>query len=137
MGIVEEFKTFALKGNMVDLAIGVIIGAAFSKVVSSLVADVIMPPLGLLIGGLDFSNYQIVLRQATANSPAVILKYGSLINALLDFMIVSMAIFSVVKGMNRLKKQKPVEPGTKVCTECLMAIPVKAKKCCHCSSLQN
>lgn len=136
MSIMNEFKTFALRGNMVDLAIGVIIGAAFGKVVSSFVADVIMPPLGMLINGVDFSSLGITLKEASGNAPAVKISYGVFINAVVDFLIVAFVIFCVVKFMNSLKREKKPPEATQMdCPECLMPIPVKAKKCGHCGSL--
>lgn len=129
MSLIQEFKTFALKGSMVDLAIGVVIGAAFGKVVSSLVSEVIMPPLGLLIGGIDFSHFQITLKE----TPPIAIKYGAFINALIDFFIISLAIFFVIKGMNRLKREKPTDPTTKQCPECLSEIPIKASRCKYCT----
>ncbi|MBM3252128.1 MAG: large-conductance mechanosensitive channel protein MscL [Candidatus Omnitrophica bacterium] len=106
MSIIKEFKEFAVKGNAVDMAVGIIIGAAFGKIVSSLVSDVIMPPLGLLIGGVDFKNLQITLKAATLDAPAVTLNYGQFINTVIDFLIVAFAIFLVVKGINSLKKKQ-------------------------------
>jgi large conductance mechanosensitive channel len=106
MSIVQEFKEFAVKGNAVDMAVGIIIGAAFGKIVSSLVSDVIMPPIGLLLGGADFSNLVITMKAATLDKPAVMLRYGQFINSLLDFLIVAFSIFLVVKGVNALKKSK-------------------------------
>lgn len=106
MSIVSEFKEFAMRGNVVDMAVGVIIGAAFGKIVSSLVADVIMPPLGLLIGGINFSHFQLVLREAVGETPAVALKYGVFLQALVDFLIVSAAVFALIKIINRLRRQE-------------------------------
>lgn len=134
MSIFQEFKTFALKGNMIDMAVGIIIGAAFGKVVSSLVSDVIMPPLGLLLGGMNFSSFAFTLKQAAGTEPAILLKYGDFINNAINFLIVSIAIFFVIKAMNRLRGEQPPEPTTKDCSECLMAIPLSAKKCGHCGS---
>ncbi len=111
MSIVQEFKEFAVKGNMMDMAVGIIIGAAFGKIVSSLVADVIMPPLGLLIGGIDFSAMGIVLKEAVGNTPATVLRYGVFIQALLDFLIVAIAIFLLVKGINQLRRKKEEVPA--------------------------
>jgi large conductance mechanosensitive channel len=136
MSIIQEFKTFALKGNMIDLAIGVIIGAAFGKVVSSLVDNVIMPPIGLLVSGIDFNSLQIVLKKATADQAAVAIKYGTFINTLIYFFIVAIVIFFVIKGMNKLRRTKPAEPTEKECKECLSSIPKQAKKCKYCSSTQ-
>ncbi|WP_207533140.1 large-conductance mechanosensitive channel protein MscL [Desertivirga arenae] len=124
MGIIKEFKEFAIKGNLVDIAIGLIIGAAFGKVVTSLVDNVIMPPIGLLIGGVDFSDLAIQLKAAgTENGkeiPAVVLKYGQFIQDILDFLIVALAVFSVVKVMNTIKKkeqEQPAKPAPDVLTK--------------------
>ena len=106
MSIVKEFKEFAVKGDAVDMAVGIIIGAAFGKIVSSLVTDVIMPPLGLLLGGVDFSTLALILKAATVDQPAVTLKYGLFINNVINFIIVAFSIFMVVKGINTLKKEK-------------------------------
>lgn len=104
MSIVSEFKEFAVKGNAVEMAVGIIIGASFGKIVSSLVNDVIMPPVGLLIGGVDFKNLKLVLKAAADNKPEVALNYGLFINNMIDFLIVAFVIFLVVKGLNSLKK---------------------------------
>ena len=104
MSIIKEFKDFAVKGNAVDMAVGIIIGAAFGKVIGSLVNDVIMPPLGFLIGGVDFKNLKIVLKAATIDAPAVSINYGQFINTTIDFLIVAFTIFLVIKGINSLKK---------------------------------
>jgi large conductance mechanosensitive channel len=136
MSFVKEFKEFALKGNMLDLAIGVIIGTAFGKVVSSLVADVIMPPIGLLIGGVDFSALSVKLAIPGSTLPPVELKYGLFINTLVDFFIIALVIFLVIKGINKLRPVRSQEaPSTKVCPECSMEVPKQAKKCGHCCSL--
>ncbi|MDP3976965.1 MAG: large-conductance mechanosensitive channel protein MscL [Pseudomonas sp.] len=110
MSIVSEFKAFAVKGNVVDMAVGIIIGAAFGKIVSSFVGDVIMPPIGLLIGGVDFTDLAIILKAAEGDLPAVILSYGKFIQTLLDFLIVAFAIFMAVKVLNRLKREEAVAP---------------------------
>lgn len=113
MGMVSEFKQFAIKGNMVDMAVGIIIGAAFGKIVSSLVNDVIMPPLGLAIGGVDFSDLAVVLQEATEEAAAVSINYGAFIQTIIDFLIVAMAIFVAVKVINSMKRkedEKPAEP---------------------------
>jgi large conductance mechanosensitive channel len=110
MSVLSEFKAFAVKGNVVDMAVGIIIGAAFGKIVSSFVGDVIMPPLGLLIGGVDFSNLSVVLRPAEGTAPAVLLAYGKFIQTVIDFIIVAFAIFMGVKAINRLKRQEAVAP---------------------------
>lgn len=106
MKILSDFKNFAMRGNVVDLAVGIIIGAAFGKIVSSLVADMIMPPIGLLLGGTDFSNLSIVLKQATEAAPAVVIGYGKFIQTILDFIVIAFAIFALIKGMNSLKKKE-------------------------------
>lgn len=135
MGMLKEFKDFAMKGNVVDMAVGIVIGAAFGKIVSSLVADVIMPPIGVLMGNVDFSSLVITLREKTADAPAVTIRYGVFINTVIDFVIVAFAIFLVIKQMNRLKKPAPpAEPTTKDCPKCLMTIPLKATRCGHCAS---
>ncbi|MBP7216229.1 MAG: large-conductance mechanosensitive channel protein MscL [Candidatus Omnitrophica bacterium] len=104
MSILKEFKEFAVKGDAVDMAVGIVIGASFGKIVSSLVGDVIMPPIGLLLGGVDFKNLKFVLKEATLTAPAVTLNYGQFINTVIDFTIVAFSIFIVVKGINSLKK---------------------------------
>lgn len=134
MSFIQEFKTFAMRGNVVDLAIGVIIGAAFGKIVNSLVNDIIMPPIGALLGGVDFSNLAITIHPATESSPAVLIKYGSFINTIVDFGIIAFVIFMVIKAMNEFLPPPVVEPTVKDCPECLMSIPVKAKKCGHCQT---
>ena len=105
MSIVKEFKEFAIKGNAIDMAVGLIIGASFGKIVSSLVTDVIMPPIGMLIGGVDFKNLKVVLKAATFEKPAVTLNYGLFINNVIDFLIVAFTIFMLIKGINHLKKK--------------------------------
>jgi large conductance mechanosensitive channel len=113
MGMMKEFKKFAIKGNVVDMAIGIIIGAAFGKIVSSLVSDVLMPPIGMLMGGMDFSNLSWVIKEATETAEAVTINYGVFINTLIDFIIIAFAIFMVIKGINSAKKkeeEKPTEP---------------------------
>ena len=113
MSMLSEFKQFAIKGNMVDMAVGIIIGAAFGKIVSSLVNDVIMPPLGLAIGGVDFSELAIVLQQATEEAAAVTIGYGAFLQTIIDFLIIALAIFVAVKVINRMKRkeeEKPAEP---------------------------
>jgi large conductance mechanosensitive channel len=111
MGMVQEFKTFAMRGNVVDMAVGIIIGGAFGKIVSSLVADVMMPPIGLLIGGVNFANLAVTIKEATADAAAVTLNYGRFVQTVVDFMIVAFAIFLVVKGMNALKKKEESAPA--------------------------
>jgi large conductance mechanosensitive channel len=111
MGFVKEFKSFAMRGNVMDMAVGIVIGVAFGKIVTSLVNDVIMPPIGLLMGGVDFSHLAVTLKAAAGSAPAVTLKYGMLINTIIDFLIVVFAIFLVVKGMNALKRKKEEAPA--------------------------
>jgi large conductance mechanosensitive channel len=111
MSIVKEFKEFAVKGNVVDLAVGVIIGAAFGKIVTSLVTDIIMPPLGLLLGGIDFKDKLIELKPAVGKTPAVNINYGLFINNIIDFLIVAFAIFLVIKGINALKRKEEATPS--------------------------
>ncbi len=106
MSIIKEFKEFAVKGDAVDMAVGIVVGASFSKIVASLVSDIIMPPVGLLLGGVDFKNLKIILKAPNANEPAVTLNYGQFINTTIDFLIVAFCIFIVVKGINHLKRNK-------------------------------
>ena len=128
MRIFQEFKEFAVKGNVIDLAVGVIIGAAFSGVVNSLVNDIINPLLGLLVGKINFSNLVFNIGQAT-------IKYGNFINALINFLIVGFVIFLFVKEINKLKrKPAPAEPNTKPCPYCQTNIPIKATRCPNCTS---
>lgn len=110
MSVLEEFKAFAIKGNVVDLAVGIIIGAAFGKIVTALVSGVIMPPIGLLLGGVDFSDLAIVLKEAVGEAPAVVISYGAFIQTLIDFTIIAFAIFMLVKGINNLKKKEEEAP---------------------------
>jgi len=111
MGLMQEFKSFAMRGNVVDMAVGIIIGGAFGKIVSSFVADVIMPPIGILIGGVDFSNLAITIKQATEGAAAVTINYGKFIQSIVDFTIIAFAIFIVIKGMNSLKKREEEIPA--------------------------
>ena len=107
----QEFKTFAVRGNVVDMAVGIVIGAAFGKIVSSFVADVIMPPIGLLIGGVDFSKLVITIKKATETTAAVTLNYGNFIQTIIDFTIIAFAIFMVVKAINTLKRKEAAKPS--------------------------
>ena len=145
MKMIQEFKAFAVRGNVVDMAVGIIIGAAFGKIVSSAVADVIMPPIGLLVGNVDFSNlfvslsgesYPSLAAAKAAGAPTVNL--GVFFNTVLDFVIVAFVIFMLVKQINRLKrKEEPAPataPTTKDCPRCLMTIPLAATRCGHCTS---
>jgi len=110
MGVLKEFQEFAVKGNAIDLAVGVVIGAAFGKIVSSLVGDVIMPPIGVLVGGVDFSSLAVSLREQTEAAPAVVLRYGVFINTIIDFLIVALAIFAMVKLINTLRRKSEEAP---------------------------
>lgn len=115
--MLKEFREFAAKGNMIDMAVGIIIGAAFGKIVSSLVTDVIMPPVGMFLGGIDFSNFALTLKEATETTEAVTLNYGIFINTLINFLIIAFAIFVVVRKINKLKKKeepKAAEPSEEV-----------------------
>ena len=118
MGIMKEFKEFAVKGNVIDMAVGIVIGAAFGKIVSSFVADVIMPPIGVLVGGIDFSNLAFTIKAAEGDIPAVVISYGKFVQTAVDFTIIAFAIFIVIKGINSLKKKEeekpeaPPEPST-------------------------
>ena len=110
MGMIKEFKEFAVKGNVVDMAVGIIIGAAFGKIVSSFVADVIMPPIGVLLGGVDFSGLSLTIKQAVGDVPAVVISYGKFINTVIDFAIIAFAIFIAIKAINSLKKKEEEKP---------------------------
>ena len=112
MSLINEFKAFAVRGNVVDMAVGIIIGAAFGKIVSSFVDGVIMPPLGLLIGGVDFSDLAIVLKEAVGEAPAVVLRYGAFIQTVVDFVIIAFAIFMAIKAINHLKRKEAEAPST-------------------------
>jgi large conductance mechanosensitive channel len=140
--MIKEFKTFVMRGSVMDLAVGVIIGAAFGKIVGSLVNDVLMPVIGLLLGGFDFSNLFVTLGQGTFATIAdakkagvATLNYGVFLNTTIEFLIVAFAIFMVVKQVNRLQRPAPVAATiTKDCPLCATAIPVAAKKCPHCTT---
>ena len=146
--MLKEFKEFVLRGNVMDMAVGIIIGAAFGTIVTSLVNDVIMPPIGLLLGGLDFANLLIVLKAGSPAGPyasladaqaagAVTVNYGVFINALVSFLIVAFVIFLLIRSINRMKREEeapPAEPTTKECPYCLSTIPIKATRCPHCTS---
>jgi len=111
MGMMKEFKEFAMKGNVVDMAVGIIIGAAFGKIVSSLVADVLMPPIGVLLGGVDFSGLVITVQHAVGDKPAVVIGYGKFIQTIIDFIIIAFAIFMVIKGINQFKRKEEEKPA--------------------------
>ncbi len=146
--MLKEFKEFAMRGNVVDMAVGIIIGAAFGTIVNSLVQDVIMPPIGLLLGNIDFSNLFAVLKDGKVAGPyasvaaakaagAVTINYGLFINTIISFVIVAFAVFLLVKTVNKLNRQKealPAVPTTKECSYCLSTIPIKATRCPNCTS---
>ena len=145
--MLKEFKTFAMRGNVVDMAVGIIIGAAFGAIVKSLVDDMIMPPIGMLLGNVDFANLFLVLKDGAEAAPyvsldaakkagAVTLNYGVFINSVVSFTIVAFAVFLLVRTVNKLKAEEevPAEPTTKDCPRCFTAIPIKATRCPHCTS---
>ena len=148
MGMIKEFREFAVKGNVVDMAVGIIIGAAFGTIVKSLVDDVIMPPIGLLLGNVDFSNLFVVIREGATAGPyasiatahasgAVTLNYGMFINTVISFLIVAFAVFLLVKNINKLKREEvpaPAVPTTKECPHCFSTISIKAVRCPNCTS---
>ncbi|MBU0991947.1 MAG: large-conductance mechanosensitive channel protein MscL [Proteobacteria bacterium] len=110
MGMLKEFKEFAVKGNVIDMAVGIIIGAAFGKIVSSFVGDVIMPPIGVLLGGVDFTNLAFIIKEAAEGAPAVVISYGKFIQTVVDFTIIAFAIFIAVKGINTFKRKEEEAP---------------------------
>lgn len=144
----KEFKEFAMRGSVVDMAVGIVIGAAFGTIVKSLVADIIMPPIGLLLGNVDFTNLFVVLRQGAQVGPyatlahanaagAVTMNYGVFINTIISFIIVAFAIFLLIRNLNRLKRKEeapPAEPITKECPFCLSTVAIKAVRCPNCTS---
>jgi large conductance mechanosensitive channel len=132
MKLGKEFKEFAMRGNVMDMAVGVIIGGAFGKIVTSLVNDIIMPPIGLLMGSMDFSHLVITLQSEVLGKAPVTIRYGLFINTVLDFLIVAFAIFMVIKQINRFKKE--ADPTTKECPKCISKISLKATRCPHCTS---
>jgi large conductance mechanosensitive channel len=142
MSFISEFKQFAIKGNMIDMAVGIIMGAAFGKIVGSLVQDVLMPPLGKLLGNVDFKQLYINLGdktfdtlEAAEKAGAPVLKYGLFLNNVVDFLIIAFAVFMLVRAINRVKKAPPpADPTMKDCPYCLSNIPIKATRCPHCTS---
>jgi len=144
----KEFKEFAVRGNVIDMAVGIVIGSAFGAIVKSLVADVIMPPIGLLLGNVDFANLFVVLKEGATAAPyetlaaaqdagAVTLNYGVFINTLISFLIVAFAIFLLIRSVNRFQKEEaapPAEPTTKQCPFCVTEIAIKATRCPNCTS---
>jgi large conductance mechanosensitive channel len=150
--MIKEFKEFALRGSVLDMAVGIIIGAAFGGIISSLVSDVLMPPIGLLLGHVDFSNMYVVLTAGAVAGPyaslaaaqqagAVTLNYGLFVNKIINFLIVAFSLFLVIRSMNRMQKKAataPAEPTTRECPFCFTVIPIKAARCPNCTSqLQN
>lgn len=145
--MLDDFKTFVMRGNVVDLAVGVIIGAAFGAITKSLVDDVIMPPIGLLLGGLDFTNMYVVLKEGTTaagpyatlaeakEAGAVTLNYGLFITSIVTFVIIAFAVYLLVKAVNRMHRPAAAPATTKDCPECAMAIPLLARKCPHCTTV--
>jgi len=140
--MLKEFKEFAMRGNVLDMAVGIIIGGAFGKIVSSFVGDVLMPPIGLLLGGVDFTNLFVSLGggeyatlAAAEEAGAPVLKYGLFLNTVIDFLIVAFAIFLMIRAINSLQRPAPeAAPTTKECPQCVSAIPIKATRCPHCTS---
>jgi large conductance mechanosensitive channel len=134
MGMIKEFKEFAVKGNVVDMAVGIIIGAAFGKIVSTLVEDVLMPPIGWAMRGIDFSKLEFMLSASPGDAANVTIRYGLFINAVINFTIVAFAMFLVVKQINRFREQPAPAPTTKDCPYCKMSIPIGATRCGHCTA---
>lgn len=142
MGFISEFKEFAVKGNVIDLAVGFILGAAFGKIVTSLVNDIIMPPIGMLLGGVNFADMFISLNGQSYESLEVakaagapVIAYGSFINIIIEFLIIALVLFFIIKTINRMKRQQPpAEPNTKDCPYCKESIPKAAVRCPHCTS---
>ena len=142
--MLKEFKEFAMRGNVLDMAVGIIIGAAFGKIITSFVSDILMPPLGLLLGKVDFASLFLNISgkdfptlAAAKEAGAATINYGIFLNTVLDFLLVAIAVFLLVKQVNRLKREPApvaVEPTTKDCAYCLSAIPIKAVRCPHCTS---
>ncbi|TGD70810.1 large conductance mechanosensitive channel protein MscL [Mangrovimicrobium sediminis] len=146
--MLKDFKEFAMRGNVVDMAVGIIIGGAFGTIVKSLVNDVIMPPIGLLLGGVDFSDLFVTLKEGSTAGPyatlaaaqeagAVTISYGLFINAVISFLIVAFAVFLLIRSINKLKTEEeapPAEPTTKECSHCFSEIPIKATRCPQCTS---
>jgi large conductance mechanosensitive channel len=143
--MLEEFKKFIMRGNVIDMAVGIIIGAAFGTVVQSLVDDIIMPPIGMLLGGVDFNNLFITLGPGTyetlaeaQEAGAATINYGLFINSFITFLIVGFAVFLIIRAVNRLQREEeapPAEPTTKKCPECLSEIPIEARRCAFCTSV--
>ncbi|HEX9272486.1 MAG TPA: large conductance mechanosensitive channel protein MscL [Candidatus Binatia bacterium] len=139
--MVKEFKEFAMRGNVIDLAVGVVIGAAFGKIIGSLVEDVVMPPIGLALGNVDFSNLFVNLSgkdypsvAAAKAAGAATLNYGIFFNTILNFIIIAFAVFLVIRSFNKTKQPEPAAVSTKECPHCLSVIPIKATRCAHCTA---
>jgi len=139
--MLKEFREFAMRGSMLDMAIGIVLGAAFGTIVSSLVNDILMPPIGLALGGVDFSNLFITLSGGeylslveAQEAGAATINYGLFINAIISFVIVAFALFLLVRQINRMKREEPKPADTKECPYCLSTIPIKATRCAHCTS---
>ena len=146
--MLKDFKEFALRGNVVDMAVGIIVGAAFGTIVNSLVSDILMQPIGILLGNVDFSSFFIVLKEGKMPGPypspaaakaagAVTINYGIFVNTIISFLIVAFAVFLLVRNINRLKRQEEPQPAvatTRECPYCLSVIPIKATRCAHCTS---
>jgi large conductance mechanosensitive channel len=140
----KGFKEFALKGSVLDMAIGIIIGAAFAPIIKSLVDDIIMPPIGLLLGGVDFTNLFAIVREGSPGAPyasleaaqtagAVTVNYGVFVNTIITFLIIAFAVFLMIKMINRWRAEEPAETNTKECPQCLSTIPLAARRCAHCT----
>ena len=147
--MIKEFKEFVMRGNVVDMAVGIIIGAAFGLIIKSLVADILMPPIGILLGGVDFSNLFIVIKEGATSGPfetlaaakeagAVVISYGVFFNTVISFIIVAFAIFMLIRSLNKMKRKEEeapaAEPTTKECSYCFSTIAIKATKCPQCTS---
>jgi large conductance mechanosensitive channel len=139
--MLKEFKEFAMRGNVIDLAVGVVIGAAFGKIIGSLVEDVVMPPIGLALGNVDFSNLFVNLSgkdypsvAAAKAAGAATLNYGIFFNTILNFIIIAFAVFLVIRSFNKTKQPEPAAVSTKECPHCLSVIPIKATRCAHCTA---
>ena len=130
----KEFKEFAMRGNVVDMAIGIIIGTAFGKIITSLVNDIIMPPIGFILGKVDFSNLVITIHEKTVDSPAVVISYGAFINTIINFTIIAFVMFIMIKQVNKITQAKPPKPTKKDCPFCCSSIPIQATRCPDCTS---
>jgi large conductance mechanosensitive channel len=145
--MMKEFREFVMRGNVVDMAVGIIIGAAFGTIVKSLVSDVVMPPIGLLLGNVDFANLFAILKEGAVAGPyasladaqaagAVTVNYGTFVNTIISFLIIAFCVFLLIRQINRLKREEeaPAEPTTKDCPYCLSSVPIQATRCAHCTS---